>query len=295
MQKRIELSKIIPNPDQPRKLFDPKLIGELAESIRVNGLMQPITVRPRGDGSYEIVAGERRYRAHCHLRDTGHDTTTILCMVRKMDEVQRDIEAIIENLQRADIQPAEEARAYKRMLDAGFDLPALAAKLGVPAFRISERVQLLRLAPTYLKMFETGQIDRQVAFELSRLEREADQTKIVQMVARGQLTGWKAVRTAVETILGGMTQADIFGDMAPAASDEDVATVNAMEAKIEKMLAMATAGFKDGECKVAQRVAPDRARLMADKIAALKKALTIMERDLRCAAAQAEIFSVAAE
>lgn len=68
-----------------------------------------------------------------------------------------------------------------------------------------------------------------------------------------------------------------------------------MESKIEKMISLAASGFKDGECKVAQRIAPDKTSLMADKISALRKALVIMERDLRCASAQAEIFNVAAE
>src|SRR3712207_3967436 len=101
MLKRIPLEQVRPNADQPRKLFEAGALQELAASIRNNGLMQPITVRPiQKDGTtvYEIVAGERRWRAHCLLKEQGQlPDGTILAHVRKMDEQQRDIEAIVEN------------------------------------------------------------------------------------------------------------------------------------------------------------------------------------------------------
>ncbi|MGE3646574.1 MAG: ParB/RepB/Spo0J family partition protein [Beijerinckiaceae bacterium] len=292
MLKRLPLELIAPNPEQPRKLFDAKKLEELAQSIQSAGLKQPITVRPAGQGQYEIVMGERRYRAHKLLQDRGLlEGGTILCHVRKMDDEQRDLEAIIENLQRADVTPLEEARAYQRMIEGGMSVEDLAQKIGVAAFRVRERTQLLNLAPVHLKLFESGNLDRQQAFEISRLENEADQTRIVQMIAKGQLTGWKAVRAAVEAIVEGKTQQDIFGDSAPRVSDEEAEALNAMEAKIERMATLAAAGWKDGECVVATKVSPDRALTMADKIKHMRVALARMESQLRAATAEVQVVA----
>ena len=102
----IPLDRVFPNPDQPRKKFEPTALAELASSIRNLGLLQPITVRPVEGGTYEIVAGERRWRAHCLLNERGElPGGVILAHVREMDVQQRDIEAIVENLSRADITP----------------------------------------------------------------------------------------------------------------------------------------------------------------------------------------------
>lgn len=293
MLKRLQLTDVRPNPDQPRKHFDRAELEALACSIAANGLMQPITVRPV-DGGYEIVAGERRFRAHQILAEAGRlPDGSILAHVRRMDDEKRDLEAIIENLQRADVTPLEEARAFSRMVKGGMSVEALAGKIGVAAFRIRERLQLLELAPQFLKLFEGGQIDRNQAFEIARLASETDQARVIKMIAAGQIGSWKSVRAAVDTILQGKSQADIFGESAPRASAEDAAQINAMEQKIETMARLAAAGWKDGECIVAVKVSRDRARLMADKLGAMKTAIAAMERDLRMAAAQAEVVLAA--
>src|SRR5688500_8476228 len=109
MSRQIPLTKIRANADQPRKTFDPVALRELANSIRMNGLLQPITVRPTDDGMFEIVAGERRFRAHELL-----GAKTIDCNVKTMDVLTRDMSAIIENLQREDVWMMEEAAAFGR-------------------------------------------------------------------------------------------------------------------------------------------------------------------------------------
>lgn len=295
MLKRIPLEQIVRNEDQPRKVFEPQALEELAASIRANGLMQPITVRPIGHGTYQVVAGERRLRAHRLLAERGQlPDNSILAHVRRMGEVQRDIEAIIENLARAEITPMEEARAFKRMLDHGMTPEELAQKLGMgQVWRIRDRVRLLNLSPTNQKLFESGQISANDAYEISRLEREADQTRVIQMIARGQLTGYKAVRAAVLAIVDNLSQEDIFGAAgeAPRASEEDVATVNRMEDKVNRIADMVSAGFKDGECVIARKVSPDRTRAMADKLRVMRQHLLQMENQLREAAAQAELLA----
>lgn len=299
MQRRLALSQIVPNADQPRKLFEPGALAELAASILENGLAQPITVRPlpsKGGAGvipqpmFEIVMGERRFRAHCRLVELGHTQfNEVLCNVKVMDETTRDINAILENLQRVDVTPLEEAYAFGRLLDAGMRIEDLAAKIGVAPFRIRERTQLLNLAPVYLKMLEAKQLDKLQAFEISRLASEADQTRIVKMIGRGSITGWKAVRAAVDAILDDTSQEDMFGEAAPKASDEDVKAVNRMEEKIETMARLAATGWKDGECVIAAKVSRDRAALMAEKLKAMRGSLLAMERELRMVGAQAEI------
>ena len=181
MEKRVLVAQCHPNPDQPRKRFEPTALAELAESIKQNGLLQPITVRvfapdPRvcfgadrlGEmAQFTIVAGERRWRAH---QVAGLEFNTV-----NVHEVMSDdamaINAIVENLQRQDITPLEEARAFQRMIDGGYTCETLAHRLGIKQqHRISDRLQLLRLREDYLRLFEQGTLTPSQAFELSRLE-----------------------------------------------------------------------------------------------------------------------------
>jgi ParB family chromosome partitioning protein len=107
----LELSAIEPNPDQPRKEFDQERLEELAASIKEHGIVQPIVVRPKGKG-YEIVAGERRWRA---ARLAGLEKVPAL--VREFSEAERMEIALVENLQREDLNPLEEAEAYRALME----------------------------------------------------------------------------------------------------------------------------------------------------------------------------------
>lgn len=290
----LPLSAVIANPDQPRKLFDVAKLEELAASIRLNGLMQPIKVRPIDGGRFMIVAGERRFRAHCLLAERGQlgAVPSIDAIVEEMDEAQMDIEAIIENLQRADVTPMEEARAFQRMLDRGISEEDLARQLGMSqAWRIRERTRLLNLSPENVKLFETGNLSGEAVFEISRLADHADQAKIVKLINRGQLSGYKSIKAAVGAIIDGLSQSDIFG-AAGVASEAELATVKTMEEKINRVASMVSAGWKNGECVVARKVAADRARLMADKLKAIQAHCRQMENELREAAAQAMLVSL---
>lgn len=288
MFQSLPLALVRPNPDQPRKKFDAKGLDELAESIRVNRLMQPITVRPIGD-EYQIVMGERRWRAHCLLQERGLlPTATIDAHIREMDEIQRDVEAIVENFAREGITPMEEARAFKRMIDAGMTVPELARRLGMQqAWRITDRLRLFNLAPEFMAMFEGGQLAAEAVYEISRLESHADQTRLVQAINRGQLSGYNAVRAAVAAIQDGLDQVDIFGAGVVKASAEEVEVVRTMEAKVEKVAQLVSAGFKDGEVVVARKVSADRALKMAEQLKLIRTHVLLMENQLRRAAAQA--------
>lgn len=298
MQQMLSIDVIAPNPDQPRKTFCSKAIEELALSIKENGLIQPITVRPLPKGEdgqrYEIIAGERRWRAHCWLFERGYSIAgEIICNVRVMDDMTRDVQAIIENLNRVDVRPIEESRAFQRMIDLGMPIEDLAKKVGRQVWRIEERTRLLKLEPSLLKLYESGNFPQEAASEISRLPDHHQQMKVAKLVISGALKGYRAVRDAVDAVIEEKSQVDIFGETAPRVSDEDVQTINRMERKIEQMALLAAAGWRDGECVVATKVSPDRARVMAEKLRAMQKAIAIMERDLRSAAAQAEIVLAA--
>lgn len=153
---KIPLAKIKPDPKQPRKLFDAGALAELAASIEANELIQPITVRPdKKRGEYVIVAGERRYRAHCLLRHRGVKRfASIECNVRKITAgADVLVKQIVENIARADMTPLEEADAFQELRDTfGLDADEIAAKLGLAPFRVRWRLLLLNLSADIRKM-----------------------------------------------------------------------------------------------------------------------------------------------
>jgi ParB family chromosome partitioning protein len=186
--KRIPLDQIEPNPEQPRKIFDEQALRELAASILVRGLKQPITVRPIGDDAYQLVMGERRWRAHCLLRDEGKpEDATILAFVRRTTDDAMAVDAIIENLARADLTVLEEAQAFSRMLERGYSVQQPARELGVQKWRVAYRLQPMALDPSIQDMLAKAQITSPVAHELGKLPSHSDQRRLVALVASGAL------------------------------------------------------------------------------------------------------------
>lgn len=136
--KELALEKIKPNPDQPRKIFDEESIKALAESIEKDGLLQPIVVKSLEDGNYQIVIGERRYRAHKLL-----GRKSIKCLIRENGEDL--VISLIENLQREDLSPIEEAEAYQKLLNAGLTQTELGKRVGKSQSQIAQKMALLNL------------------------------------------------------------------------------------------------------------------------------------------------------
>ncbi|MEQ1932246.1 MAG: ParB/RepB/Spo0J family partition protein, partial [Parvularculaceae bacterium] len=150
----LPLEFLKPNPHQPRKHFDDAAIAELAHSIRTKGMLQPILVRPLGPDSFEIVAGERRWRAA--QRAQLHDVPVV---IRELTEEEAAEIALIENVQRVDLNPIEEARAYERLQTAYKRTPDEIAKaVGKSRSHISNSIRLLTLAPELFEALETGKI-----------------------------------------------------------------------------------------------------------------------------------------
>jgi ParB family transcriptional regulator, chromosome partitioning protein len=145
---------IHPNPRQPRKRFDGEAGSGLAESIRSQGVIQPLLVRPRPAGGYEIVAGERRWRA---AREAGR--TTVPAVVREADDRDTLLLGLVENVAREQLTPVEEARAYAVLVDEfGLTQGEVAERVGRSKPSVSNRIRLLELPDDVLGMVERGQL-----------------------------------------------------------------------------------------------------------------------------------------
>ena len=150
----LAVEAIHPNPRQPRKRFDGEAGSGLAESIRMQGVIQPLLVRPRTAGGYEIVAGERRWRA---AREAGMQT--VPAVVRTADDRDTLLLGLIENVAREQLTPVEEARAYALLIDEfALSLGDVAERVGRSKPSVSNRIRLLELPDDVLGMVERGQL-----------------------------------------------------------------------------------------------------------------------------------------
>ena len=150
----IPVDAIHPNPRQPRRRFEPEAASGLAESVRQQGVIQPLLVRPRGVGGYEIVAGERRWRA---AREAGRET--VPAVVRTADDRDTLLLGLVENVAREQLTPIEEARAYAVLIDEfSLSLGEVAERVGRSKPSVSNRIRLLELPDDVLGMVERGQL-----------------------------------------------------------------------------------------------------------------------------------------
>lgn len=172
----IALGDIDPNPDQPRRTFTEESIAQLAQSIRDQGVLQPILVTPTSDGRYRLVAGERRWRA---ARQAGLDT--VPCIVRDLDEVQQMEIALIENLQREDLNPLEVAQGIKALMQqCGYTQEAVAQRLSKSRPAVTNLLRLLNLPREVQEMIRTGVLTAGHARVLAGMEGEEVQLKLAQ-------------------------------------------------------------------------------------------------------------------
>ena len=153
--KLIRISDIQKNPYQPRKEFSKEKIEELAQSIKENGLIQPIIVRQSPVIGYEILAGERRYRA-----SIAAGLTEVPVIIKKLSDQDMMVHSIIENLQREDLNPIEEAKAYQSLIDKGYTHADIAEKMGKSRPYITNLVRLLTLPDFILTEVETGKLSQ---------------------------------------------------------------------------------------------------------------------------------------
>lgn len=181
----LPLSAIQPNPDQPRKTFDETKLRELTASIERHGLLQPILVQKRtGEDGYLLVAGERRFRAHQRLEKA---TIPALVIVGKADEI-----ALIENLQREDLNPLEEAEALQRMIDRyDYTQEALGQIIGKAQNTVSEVLRLNSLPPaikTEYRTSDTVPVSKSALIELTRITDLSEQHALWDAMKAGHWT-----------------------------------------------------------------------------------------------------------
>lgn len=177
----LPLDRLRPAPGQPRKVFDPVSIAELTASIAEKGVLQPLLVRPVGDG-FEIVAGERRYRA---AKEAGLDEVPVV--VRELsDQAALEI-AIVENLQREDLSPVEEAKAFQQLLEFGANQEEVGKAVGKSRSAVANSLRLLTLPPQALEALEVGEISAGHARAILAQPAE-DRSWALEKIISGQLT-----------------------------------------------------------------------------------------------------------
>lgn len=180
----LPINDIIPNKDQPRKTFDEAALEELAESIRQHGVLQPLLVRPLTTGGYQLVAGERRWRASrmAELKE-------VPVIVKELDDTEAMQIAIIENLQREDLNPIEEAEGLQALIDkCGFTQEEAAASVGKSRPAITNSLRLLRLPENVREMTKDGVISAGHARALLAFDSEALIQEVADQIVSKKLT-----------------------------------------------------------------------------------------------------------
>jgi len=282
MIREIDHKLIEPNPDQPRKRFPQGHIDALADSIRERGQIQAIVVRQKGR-RFQIVAGECRWRA-CKLLNR-----KVRCDVQTMTDLEMRLRSIVENLQRRDMNPMEEARAFQSLIDGGFTVERVINDLGLKSVnKVKSRLDLLELRPEIAGLVETGQLEVSKAWAVAQAPRE-HQRKLMNDILSGKIKTTEQARHIGIAMKSAHAQLEAF-DAMPRPSKRDLMKLTALESKIEAVKQLAVAGFKDGECVAAQRVAPGRVATMADKLLLIRKHLLQMENELRVVASQREFI-----
>lgn len=187
----VKLVDVEPNKDQPRKSFDKIAIEELAASIKEHGLLQPIVVKPLTNGTYRIIAGERRWRA-CRL--AGLEKVPVI--VKDLGEQEVMEVALIENLQRQDLNPVEEALGYRALIDTyNLTQEEVAARVGKSRAAVANALRLLGLGERELEMLRLGTINAGQARTILAVEDKLTRERLADMAADGA-----SVRTLEETV-----------------------------------------------------------------------------------------------
>lgn len=196
----LDIEKIYPNKDQPRKVFDKESLEELCSSIKANGVLQPILVQKFGD-SYQIIVGERRWRASCLA-----GLRKIPAIIKNPDPSQKSVWALIENIQREDLNPIEKARAFKKIIEEkNISQEALAESLGQSRSSLTNFLRLLQLDKEVQKLVEEKRISFAQARELLRFKSSKEQREMAKACLKKSLTvkniNLKASKKTIEEAL----------------------------------------------------------------------------------------------
>ena len=198
----VPVDSITFNPYQPRRGYDDEKFQELVRSVRLHGILQPIVVRAKGDGNYELVAGERRLRA---ASEAG--LSRIPAIIKEFTNEQSLEVALIENLQREDIGPLEAAGAYRRLIDEfGLTQDDVAFRVGKSRPSIANTLRLLNLPQEIQRSLAAGEITEGHARALLGIANSEDQRAVWRRTVEGQLSVRETERLCRETAAGGVSR-----------------------------------------------------------------------------------------
>jgi ParB family chromosome partitioning protein len=182
--RHVDVARITPNPEQPRLAMEQTGLDELAASIREHGVLQPILVRPLENGEFQLIAGERRWRA-----SKAAGLATIPALVEEIDDDTALEISIIENLQREDLSPLDEAAMYERMVrDHGYSVRRLAQKIGKDKGYLENRLRLADAPPEVRELVSLRKDTLSHAYELMKVDDPKKRKRLAAQVARGELT-----------------------------------------------------------------------------------------------------------
>ncbi|MCX7632156.1 MAG: ParB/RepB/Spo0J family partition protein [Turneriella sp.] len=225
----IPIERIRPNPENPRKKFDQTAIAELAQTIKEHGLLQPILVQKQGE-HYVVISGERRLRALLSL-----GAATAPCVVREIAPQQSLEIALIENIQREELDPIEEANVYKKLLNEyGLTQEQLAERVGKNRVTITNRLRLLQLPELVQAALADGRISEGQARPLLSLKSREQQLLLFSEITAKQLSA-RAVEERVRTLLSGRSEGN-----KKSKSKKSDANLRALQARIEEHIGMRT-------------------------------------------------------
>jgi ParB family transcriptional regulator, chromosome partitioning protein len=262
---RIPIAEIAPNRFQPRRVFTEPELAELEASIKASGLLQPIVVRTRGDGRWELVAGERRLRAAGRL-----GWTEIPAVVRDFDDRAMLTLALVENLQRADLNPLEEAEGYQRLIDEfGLTQQQVADAVGKDRTTITNLLRVLTLQPAVRQLVERGHISAGHARALLPIKDERRQLELANEIVARQLSvrevEARARALAAESVAPSRTPSSSGPVAPPKAGGADAATKR-IEEQLRKHLQtdvhVQTLGNDRGVVRITFYSADDLERLL---------------------------------
>ena len=280
----VNLSLIYPNPAQPRKFFPKEALEELALSIREQGLIEPLVVVPR-EGKFMLVAGERRWRA-CQM--IGLETVPVRLI--EADDRQVAELALVENLQRQDLTPLEEALAFQSMIDSGYTREELAQKLGFKqVWRVDERLSLLKLAPKFQEATVQGIISPSQAFEMSRLANYGDQELVFRKIRAGELATYNKLRQFVSALVEARKQIALF-DLP---KKEDLKIISRWERVLEAVTDLICKSFSAKDCQVLAKVCHGDTQVNLDRIDLIIKHLNMIKKAMLENASRQEVARLA--
>ena len=227
--RELPIAQIASNPFQPRKNFSPVELRELEDSLRLNGLLQAVTVRPAKSGKgYELIAGERRLRAATNL-----GWKQIPAVVKDLDDQQLLTLALVENLQRFDLNPVEEAEGYDRLIrEFGYTQQSVAEMVGKDRSTVANVIRILQLPPTVRDLIQQGKLTAGQARPLLGLE---DRSKIAALAEQIVEHGWSA-REVEARVRDVPTATDAPRRGRPKKEDSRSAEVRNIEQQLRKYL-----------------------------------------------------------